>query len=119
MPDHRAVAAARIDEDQRGMAGRARHAADVRRIDLVALETLDADSRRVVFAKRADVLGFPAEPGAADRGAGTLPSWQGGETLDPRFPSRDGMVRNDGDDIEAVEAEGDDVEGAVRREGRK
>ena len=86
------------------------HAPDQRRIHLIALEALDADARRIVVAERADVLRLPAEARAADGSARALSSGQGGESLDARLASRHRVMRDHRDDVEAVEAEGDDVE---------
>ena len=90
-----------------------------RRIHIVALEALDADARRIVIAERADVLRLPPEARAADRGARALSSRQRRQALDARLATRHRVVRDDRDDVEAVEAEGDDVERTVGRKGRQ
>ena len=119
VPDHRPVAAAHVDEHQRGVARGTANPADERRIHIVALEALDADARGIVIAERADVLRLPAEPRAADRGARALSSRQRGQALDARLATRHRVVRDHRDDVEAVEAEGDDVEWTVGRKGRQ
>ena len=113
IPDDRPIAGPPVDKHERRVTGCARDAAHEARIDALAFQALDASARGIVFTERPDVLRAPAEPGAADCGACALAAGQVREPLDARLASRHRMGRDDGDDIQAVEAQGHDIEGTV------
>src|SRR5436190_9873384 len=111
IPENRAFTRASIDEDDRELIDRARDDAAGGHVDAFVLETRPRQPAEVVAAEAPDVPGAKAESRACRHGRGNLTARQPGEPLDPLLGVRGRMLRDDGQEVDAVLAESDDVEG--------
>ena len=72
VPDHRALAAALVDQNVRRLVGAIRAPLDVIQVQARAGQALPLNAAPLVVADRADITGAQAQAGAAHHGAGHL-----------------------------------------------
>ena len=114
IPEHRAVSGGAVD--QHDCRTRARlYRLGRCRVDAFLLQARQSESAQLVVAEPAHVSRPPAQARATHHGRGHLPAGQSRELLDAVLGVAAGELGDDGQLIDAVLAEPDDVEGTAGR----
>ena len=110
IPQHRPLTCSRVDENDRELIRRASHRLRRRHVDAVGDQTFARRRAEIVVSEASDVPCAPAKPRARRHRGGHLPAGQPRRALQPLLRAARGKLGNDGDEIDAIEAEPDHVE---------
>ena len=121
IPEDRAIAGASVDEDDGELVRGARDNPRRAHVDAGRHQAFAREHAEVVVAKAADVARAPAETRTGDRGGRHLPAWKPGKSLQTLLRIRCRVFGDDRDQVDAVEAETDRIEGflASRRNSKR
>src|SRR5262245_30647849 len=110
IPEDGASARARVYDDDSELIGRAASRPRRLHVDALAGQALARQPYQIVVAEHADIRRTPSQTCADGAGGPHLPTRQPGETLEPLLAVARRVLRNDGYEIDAVQAECNDIE---------
>src|SRR5262249_7648737 len=105
VPQHRSLSGTGIDEHHRELVGCARHRARPPAVDAGVREALSRNSSELIVAEGADVRHSPAEFRACAHGRRNLAAWQLGKLRELNFGVWRGVFRDNGKQVDAVQAQ--------------
>ncbi len=117
VPEHRALARARVDQHDGELIGRARHGPRRADVHAFASQAVARQRAQLVVAEAADIACRPSQLRAHRHRGRDLAAGQPREPLEPLLRVGLGVLGDDGQQVDAVEAETGDV-AAPRVPGR-